>query len=335
MERYDEWFKEAQLELLKKKNVVAVGIGRKKVKGVDTGERSIVVSVTRKLPLAALEAKDWIPDSMSGIKTDVIETGEIKALAARTDRWRPAPGGVSIGHEWITAGTLGCLVRKSDYPEEGDFILSNNHVLADSNSAPLNSAILQPGKHDGGSMIDRIATLEKFVEIHWLGADGDCKIGNAVAYILNALAALLKSSIRLKARSEQQLTNLVDAAIARPLSPDLVDPSIYEIGLIAGVNLSPDLGLSVLKSGRTTGITTGQISQIQVMTQVQYGDGKIALFEDQIMIEKKGFSAGGDSGSAILDENRNLVGLLFAGSDTATIFNKISHVFDLLDVTLL
>jgi hypothetical protein len=334
MKRFEEWLRLSQLELLKKKNVVAVGIGTKKVKGKDTGERAIVCSVTRKVPLSALGLEDWIPVDVKGVQTDVIETGEIKALLSRTDRWRPAPGGVSIGHEWITAGTLGCLVRKKG--EHYPMILSNNHVLADSNNAPLDSPILQPGKHDGGTLIDRIATLEEFVGINWLGGNGGCKIGSAVAAVANFISRILGRTTRLKAYVDQQLTNLVDAAIASPLEPamDFVQDLILEIGVIAGVNYAPDIGLEVQKSGRTTGVTKGAIAQLQVMTQVQYGEGKLALFEDQILIEQKGFSAGGDSGTAILDMDRKLVGLLFAGSDTTTVFNPIKHVFSLLDLEL-
>jgi hypothetical protein len=45
-------------------------------------------------------------------------------------------------------------------------------------------------------------------------------------------------------------------------------------------------------------------------------------------------SEGGDSGSALLDTDNNLVGLLFAGSDTTTIFNRIQNVFSALGVGL-
>jgi V8-like Glu-specific endopeptidase len=45
-------------------------------------------------------------------------------------------------------------------------------------------------------------------------------------------------------------------------------------------------------------------------------------------------SQGGDSGSAVLDEKNQLVGLLFAGSDTTTIINRIENVFSALGVTL-
>lgn len=317
-------------KLLAKKNVVAVGIGEKVVgkNRRSTGELAIVCSVEKKVPLATLDEKDIIPKEIKGIITDVIESGKIKALKARTDRWRPAPGGVSIGHEWITAGTLGCLVKRDGLV----YILSNNHVLADSNNAPIGSAILQPGKHDGGQLIDRIAVLKEFVPIQFIGGEG-CQIGQAFADVGNFFAETFGRKTRLAAVNSEQIENLVDAAIALPVDSEFVCDEILDIGTILGVNKSPGIGLGVQKSGRTTAVTTGVISQIDVMTNVEYGEGKIALFVDQILIEVPGFSAGGDSGSAILDLENNLTGLLFAGSDTVTVANKITNVFDLLGVS--
>jgi len=45
-------------------------------------------------------------------------------------------------------------------------------------------------------------------------------------------------------------------------------------------------------------------------------------------------SAGGDSGSAMLDMQKRVVGLLYAGSDSTTIMNPIQFVLDALQVQL-
>jgi hypothetical protein len=92
--------------LLSKQNVVGVGVGYKVQNGAQTGDHAIVVMVTKKLPLLALAPEVVLPKIVEGVKIDVIEVGELRALQARTDRWRPAPGGVSIGHYKITAGTF-------------------------------------------------------------------------------------------------------------------------------------------------------------------------------------------------------------------------------------
>jgi len=283
--------------------------------------------VMKKESVDQLKKKDLIPKSIGDEITDVIETGLIRALKARTDRWRPAPGGVSIGHEWITAGTLGCLVKKGGQI----FILSNNHVLADSNNAPIGSAILQPGKHDGGTFTDRIAVLSEFVPIEFVGLPSECPIGKMIAGLFNLPARATKRQTRLQAVKVKQLENLVDAAIARPVDDSFVKGEILEIGVPIGLK-EAELGMAIQKSGRTTGLTKGEILQVDAMVTVQYGEGKTALFVDQIMAGE--MCSGGDSGSAVLDMDRNLVGLLFAGSDTSTIINSIQHVFELLELKI-
>jgi hypothetical protein len=45
-------------------------------------------------------------------------------------------------------------------------------------------------------------------------------------------------------------------------------------------------------------------------------------------------SAGGDSGSAVLDESDRVIGLLFAGSESTTIINRIQNVLEALNVEI-
>ena len=71
---------------------------------------------------------------------------------------------------------------------------------------------------------------------------------------------------------------------------------------------------------------------MDVSANVQYGPGRLARFTDQLMAGP--MSQGGDSGSAVLDSNNRLVGLLFAGSENSTIINRIEHVFSELRLTL-
>jgi hypothetical protein len=257
-----------------------------------------------------------------------VATGPIRALQSPTGRFRPAPGGVSIGHRDITAGTLGCLVRR----EGITYILSNNHVLANSNSASPGDPILQPGPYDGGKLPDdQIAELTEFVPVSFTGVPSECPTGQGIARFLNSVAKLLGSDTRLAAVSIRAADNLVDAAIARPLRAEDVKDEILNIGAIQG-SASAELGMAIKKSGRTTGLTTGEILQVDVTANVQYGEGRIARFSDQLLAGP--MSQGGDSGSAVLDDQDRLVGLLFAGSDNSTIINRIEHVFTALRVGL-
>jgi hypothetical protein len=298
------------------------GVGYKKVKGKATEDPALLIYVNKKLSLRNLLPENRIP------KRIVIpdERGSIEVLTdvnvARfssleyINRERPVIGGISIGHIDITAGTLGCFVKSKS---NGDvLILSNNHVMANSNDASIGDPILQPGPADGGTdPDDRIALLENFVHINF--ADG--------------------------------AENRVDGALAKPINLDEVKFGI--IGDSFGENIPTeyrtitvdDLGLYVHKTGRTTEHTQGFIEAVNATVNVKYGLFKKATFVDQIIIsqspEEEDFSAGGDSGSTVYDSKNKLCGLLFAGSESTesepatTIVNPISHVFSELDIELL
>jgi hypothetical protein len=313
--------------LFAKKNVVAVGVGYKETGGVMTDEPCVVVSVEKKMPLAQLEEADIVPQVVDDVKTDVLETGLIMAWQDPTQKWRPAPGGVSIGHINVTAGTLGCLVLKG-----GElFILSNNHVLANTNLGKKGDSIIQPGKHDGGTLADKMATLDEFVTIDFGTSSPTCPTAKTVEQLLNAIAKGIGSGHRVVSYQESGGENRVDAALARPLSPDLVERHILNIGVPKG-SREATLGTNIKKSGRTTGFTTGRIIQIDATVQVSYSSAGVATFTDQFVAGP--MSAGGDSGSAVLDEDGYVVGLLFGGSQNTTIINPIRFVLNALGITI-
>jgi len=318
-------------DLLRKRNVVGVGLGYKISRGENTGELSVVVSVTRKEPPTALSARDLVPRAVGSIKTDVVETGLLRALPNESeelgprDRWRPVvPPGVSVGHYLITAGTFGCLVRR----DEELFILSNNHVLANANTCELWDPVLQPGSADGGGPDDRIARLAEYVPLVFESEPSDCEIADWTAKLLNSIAGAFGSLHELEAVKRSQGSNRVDAALARPLPPYQVTNEILGIGAPTGIS-TPSLGTKVQKSGRTTGCTEGVITQVDATVRIDYYGPK-ALFAGQLIASP--MSEGGDSGSAVLDMERRVVGLLFAGSPAATILNPIGAVLSALNV---
>ena len=331
-----ETLRQVRGELMSKPNVVATGIGYKFTNGKVTDELAIICSVATKQAVKSLSSVELIPKNVNGIPTDVYPSGVFSIYQEPTDRFRPAPGGVSIGHVRITAGTLGCLVQKNGKK----YILSNNHVLANSNEADIGDPIVQPGPTDGGGMPeDHIANLAEFIPIQFQngtnGGSSHCRFARVTADILNALAAAIGSDTRLRPVykvKEQAIENKVDCALAEPLNENDVVNEILSIGKIKGV-ADGDLGMSVKKSGRTTGFTTGSIQQIDVTVDISYGSGKTATFVDQLMTGN--MSAGGDSGSAVLDSNDNIVGLLFAGSSSNTIINRIQNVFEALQVSII
>ena len=78
------------------------------------------------------------------------------------------------------------------------------------------------------------------------------------------------------------------------------------------------------KTGRTTHFTTGRVTTLNATVNVGYGGGKVTKFVNQIVTTD--MSAGGDSGSMVLDWQNRPIGLLFAGSSVATILNPIATV---------
>lgn len=242
-------------------------------------------------------------------EVDVRYVGRItkRAVPWYQKRNRPIRPGCSIGHFKITAGTLGCLVL-----DDGSVlhILSNNHVLANENQAKAGDSIIQPGAFDGGlDPADRVASLTRY--------------------------------IRLKPKA----SNLIDCAIARIADGIQTVRSIKGLGAIKGVFAGPIRdGLTVHKLGRTTGLTHGRITAFELDNVVVGYDLGNLRFDDQIEIEGSGqnpFSDGGDSGSLIVTDGVEPLGLLFAGGDQGgsnglglTYANPIDTVLGKLQVSL-
>src|SRR5688572_2294538 len=209
---------------------------------------------------------------------------------------------LDASRSFCCSGTLGALLTDGT----NQYILSNNHVLGRSDGAVAGEDVSQPGSIDNG-----------------------CRIGTVVGDFTAA------------SPFGATATN-VDAAIAQ-LRPGTMDSTgfIEDIGVPSSSVVLPTVGLSVAKSGRTTGFTTGSISAINASVNVQYqkgcGGGKkfTVSFANQVVINSTTFSAGGDSGSLIVSNSgKNPVALLFAGSSSATIGNPVSLVLQRLSLVL-
>jgi hypothetical protein len=224
----------------------------------------------------------------------------------------PVPIGVSVGNMNsiqpagflvnCTTGTLGARVKNSS----GElFVLSNNHVLALSNQGTTSDQIVQPGPADAdpvctttATSYNQLGTLEEYPEINFDGVT----------------------------------PNIIDAAIAGAPSGTVgtgTPADGYGIPQSTPLTCTPEnspnancgnlLNHSVQKYGRTTGLTKGIITGINVIVAVNYTAGT-AIFTDQIEVsaasKKGGFIKSGDSGSLLVtDPGKQPVGLLFAGDN--------------------
>ncbi len=268
----------------------------------------IKVYVFDRTDVSIASAEPLLSRPLQGVEIDVDHLPIQVALARRRpprapagpnpaqhrQRRRPIPGGVEVGPLGGNyVGTLGCYVRRGS--QDGPlFILSNNHVLADVNRFPLGTQFTQPFSANSANVV---ASLSEFEPI-------------------------------LFPTPGSQPRNVIDAAIA-----SVADPAQTALGRILNIaNYDPQLlaarpGMAVVKSGRTTGVTTATIRAIRVRgVLVNFGTRQnpiIATFDNAITITgqqgRMAFSAGGDSGSVILDqESGRPVALLFAGDGVTT-----------------
>ncbi|MPY89423.1 MAG: hypothetical protein GEU99_16030 [Luteitalea sp.] len=310
--------------LLGMSNVVGVGTGYKVRAGKQMRDLCVQVFVRRKVPQSALKADDLVSATVEGregeaVRTDVVEIGIPEAFEDAT-RYRPVPGGCSIGSEMnVSAGTLGGWA--CDQSDDSIVLLTNNHVISNLDTQPTLRRVVQPGRFDGGTLpADVIGTLKRDV---------------TVSTVANTPTAVSPVSV-------------VDAAIAT-ISVDRTDnvldvaPAIYDVQ-------APALGMLVQKRGRTTHLTSnGRITSVNVTINVTYMSrtrlGQIANSFIISSTDGHPFSAAGDSGSLIfsqqvgeVDGTLPVVGLLFGGGEASdgtpiTIANDINAVFGALNLT--
>lgn len=312
---------EAAVQTLEEGNIVGVGVtdidaeslAAGLAEGTLPGQAGLAVFTVERVDRSQLQAQIASvagTRSLSEMPMVQVPVGVVDALSHRM-RLRPAPGGISVGHVSITAGTLGCLCVGNRAPRSSRLmILSNNHVLANSNAARIGDCIVQPGPADGGRCpADQIAILERFVRINFSGG---------INYVDCATGWAWPDRVR---------RELMYLSGGRPV--------YFRVG---SSPIAPAINMVVGKTGRTTQLRQGRVTAIGVSVNVNYGGGKVAHFRDQIAIRglSGDFSAGGDSGSLIWQWASGLrpVGLLFAGGGGTTFGNRITRVLSGLDIRL-
>jgi hypothetical protein len=309
-------------DLMKLPNVTGVFTGTKVTAGVDTGQVAIVVTVSEKKDVAA---RSRVPVEINGVPTDVIEERIEPMQVANavlledivpfvdTTNYATLEGGMSIGPcrsihleppdvpeagNYVFVGTLGCIV--TDNATNDPMMLSNFHVMCVDNTWSVGDTMAQPSRVDGGSCpTDVVGALQR-----------------------------------------AQLTPSVDGAVSS-ITNRPHDCEIIDIGTVNGTAVAVD-ETPVRKRGRTTELTHGTISAIDYTTAVDYGDGLgVVTFTNQIRIvndpaQSAFFGKKGDSGSVVVDEDNNIVGLYFAGNTSGTVgvANQIAAVESALNVTV-
>ncbi|MEU0660691.1 hypothetical protein [Streptomyces lavendulocolor] len=284
-------------------NVVGVGVREKITAGRLTGQPCVAVYVVHKLPDLAVEGP-LVPKEIEGVATDVIESGEFVTLSAR-EHHRPAMSGISVGHYSGTTGTLGFFARRGTSHEV--YAVGCNHVLACLNKARKGDAVLQPSAHDGG-VDDQFGRLDGWEELRF-----DWR-------------RILRP-------------NRIDAALVE-VDAWQTSTTIFGAGPINPNPLDPREHLPVMKSGRSTGLTHGIVTDPMVTAKVRHGL-QTGVMRKQMIIEPSGgdqyFSKRGDSGSLVVEAGTlRPVGMICGGSAQYrySIANRITYVLEILGVSL-
>jgi hypothetical protein len=242
---------------------------------------------------------------------------------------RPVPIGVSVGNvAQCTAGSIGARVTDGEHV----YLLSNNHVLAQENAAPLGTDVVQPGPADTDCTIhedDVVGDLSTFETVA-VGPDPLDPVTEPPA------GGGPSSGEPAPAPAE----NLIDAALA--LTSDSVlgnatPPDGYGLPVSETITAEAALNQNVQKYGRTTGLTKGKVIGINGVLEVSYAGG-LARFVDQLIVmSPEPFLASGDSGALLVtDPGRRPAGLLFASNSAGNVAlaNEIDHVLDAFGVRI-
>jgi hypothetical protein len=203
------------------------------------------------------------------------------------------------------SGTLGALIEDAS---RRPYILSNNHVLAKSDHAAVGDAIIQPGLIDNscspledGPGVQPVASLINWLPLRSKQTNADAAIAQVTSRAMDPGGNILELG------GKQADGNLAAAP-----------PGISSTD---GKGEAATLDMQVAKSGRTTGLTCGSISAIDLDVTVDYyldcAETRPYLtktFTHQLGLSSNQFSDAGDSGALVVDTaNAEPVGLYFAG----------------------
>ena len=216
------------------------------------------------------------------------------------------------------SGTLGALIQDN---ANRQYLLSSNHVLARSDHAAVGDAIIQPGLIDNnctpsgdGPGTMPVGTLSGWLPLSSAATNADA----AIAQVDSGAVSPSGSILELGAKQ-------ADGTLAA------APPGISSTG---GKGEAATLDLVVAKSGRTTGLTCGSVSALNLDVTVDYyldcAETKPYLtktYTNQLAISGAQFSDSGDSGSLVVDAaNAEPVGLYFAGgTDSAGISQAVAN----------
>lgn len=324
----------AEAELTRIPGVVGVGFGRKETGGRVTDQVSLRVYVAEKKAAAELSPAETIPAEFEGIPTDVLVVRDAELVACEDQATHsPLIGGISItdfaddGSGNSGLGTLGFFATLNGTAGPDNVVLvTNQHVLAGSTAG---GTVSHPQWADQAGTRGMVRGTGAIGKVHSLPAAGDHSFsypGEAAAdHYVDAASAKLDICV-----SSWCGTNCGVSYKNEIRGLDIGgNDRIEGVARVAQSDL--DAGdYVVYKGGRRTGRTKGNV--IDVAAVVRGGHRVIeidAAEPDCDGIDR--FAAKGDSGSAVINAQNQLVGLLFAISADDASRGLACHIHPVMD----
>ena len=265
--------------------------------------------------------------SSSGLQNQSAQTGYVEMGSSGGNANDYDSKQDSGGKEYVNdccGGTLGALVEDRN---SNLFILSNNHVLAESDQARTGDSIVQPALVDlncNPQAGRTIGSLRYVVPLQSTQSNVDAALAAATPAV-DASGAIL------------QLGPSINGVLT-PAAPAAGTGEALSAGVLNQ--------LRVVKSGRTTGLTCSTVNTVDLSVQVDYyydcAESRpyyTKTYVNQIGMPGASFADSGDSGALVLDaSNAQPVGLFFAsGADDSnhgfSVANPIQDVLSELDQT--
>jgi hypothetical protein len=287
-------------DLMRYPNVVGVGVGFKVKRGRRVRTLAIRVYVHVKVPLSKLKRSQRLPRSIDGIPVDVIVRKPVYYLFDPTN---PSPRHAARQGVLFGGISIG---------------------LAGGNTGTL-----------GGSFFDN-STLMDVMLTNWhvVCNEDNCSVGTILqpsAFDNDELHRVVGKILRTR------VAPAIDAAVLSLDGSALLERRVLDMGEIGGP-VPSEIGMTVIKVGRTSGLTRGTITDVAADFKSCNADGENCHdHADQIQFDGGGgMVQAGDSGSLLLDGAGNVVGLVFAASEDGDVGNAchIQDVLNLMNVNL-
>jgi len=352
-EEIQQRYEEAKRELMKIPGVVGVGFGAKEVGGKPTDETSIRVYVREKKPESELSAQEIVPKEFLGIKTDVVIVPRTRETACPDyDRYGRVIGGIGVsnlksllaainsggGSYNLSIGTIGFIAIIDDESSKDNKALITNHHVLNPDGAQNGDSIYNPGitVNEGDETIvknqerDDTNPIGKILDIGF-------KDNHAFAYPSSSEEDYYIDCA--SAKINTCYSSWCDTNCGTDFRNEIRELDIDGSSALAGIyrlRAADANTTTVIKRGRTTRRTVGKI--IDPFATVNKPDSS-GLAQNVILIESTEancdgnmvFSEEGDSGSALVNEEREIMGLLWGGVDGSPNRSVGCHIHPVMD----